>query len=72
MLAVGEPERKIRHIRRIFSSLKSQISTSKLPASENFIGKNVMYGTYGLYVPMPPRGVELPWVFTPYNLPVSF
>jgi hypothetical protein len=59
MLTVGQPERKIRHIRRIFSSLKSQISTSKLPASENFIGKNVMYGTHGLYVPMPLSGLEL-------------
>jgi hypothetical protein len=58
MLTVGQPDRKIRHVRRIFSSLKSQVSTSKLPASENFIGKNVMYGTYGLYVPMPPSGFE--------------
>jgi hypothetical protein len=59
MFTVEQPERKIRHIRRIFSSLKSQISTSKLPASENFIGKNIMYGKYGRYVPVPPSGLEL-------------
>jgi hypothetical protein len=36
--------------------LKSQASSSKLPASDNFIGKYVMSGTKGLYVPIPQGG----------------
>jgi hypothetical protein len=50
MLTVGQPERKIRPIWRIFSSLKSQISASKFPASENLPGKNVLVSTHTLRI----------------------